>query len=635
MCGIAGFSKVSNLNLEESQPILQKMCDAIRHRGPDDSGYYCNDDIALGFRRLSIIDLAGGHQPLFNEDRTIAVVFNGEIYNFQEIRAKLLTQGHRFSTLSDTEVLVHLYEETGEACVRELQGMFAFVLWDSRNKKLLAARDRMGKKPFYYTLAHGAFLFASELKSLMQHPDVVKRLSLSALTRYLAFEYVPTPATILENIYKLEAAHYLIWQHGKLTITPYWQHEVCGNEQLSEQECGEQLESLLREAVRRRLMSDVPLGVFLSGGIDSSSVVAMMAELLPPEQIKTFSIGFCESSFDESSYARTVAHHFHTSHYEKILSCQTLLELLPTVIPVLDEPLGDASIIPTYLLAQFTRQHVTVALGGDGGDELLAGYPTFQAHRFAEMYTQLPSCLRHFVVEPLARHLPVSTRNFSLDFKIKKFLEGVQSDPYVRQQMWLGSFTPEELRQLLRPEVQPCCEIAEVYSPLTRHLEHLTSGTPLEKILYLYTKLYLQDDILVKVDRATMANSLEARAPFLDTAVVEFIDQIPLKYKLNGFTTKYLLKKILKKRLPAGIVGRPKKGFGIPVAAWLKKDLRPLLLQLLARDKLERERIFQYPYVNRLMEEHFQGKKDNRKKLWTLLAFEMWLGHYGQDSLPL
>lgn len=629
MCGIAGFVTFVDGDMDRRQ-VLERMCDAINHRGPDSRGYYLDREAALGHCRLSIVDLSTGDQPIFNEDGTIAVIFNGEIYNFQEERAVLADRGHIFTTHSDTETIVHAYEEYGEKCLEHLQGMFAFAVWDSRKKRLFLARDRMGKKPLYYTYGRDFFIFASELKALLEHPATARKLHFPSLARYLLYEYVPAPDTIFQNIYKLDPAAFLTFERGGIKNAPYWDIPVGRRLQLDEVECERRFAELILKSVQRRLMSDVPLGVFLSGGIDSSCVVAMMAELLPPENIHTFSIGFSEDSFDESRYARAVAEYFGTRHEEEILSEKSALEILPHVAEFLDEPLGDASILPTYLLSRFTRRHVTVALGGDGGDELLAGYPTFQAHVLAEYYRKLPRYLRHSVIEPMARKLPVSLKNISLDFKAKKFLSAVDFDPYIRQHLWLGSFPPRELSGLLRPEIQDHCDLSGIYRPVTRYLENIEGGSPLEKILYLYAKLYLQDDILVKVDRASMANSLEVRAPFLDTDLVEFLAQVPVERKLHRLTPKYLLKRVLKSKLPPFIIDRPKKGFGIPVGQWLKRDLKPLALEMFARKKIEEEGLFCYPYIEKLLDEHFQGRKDNRKQLWTLLVFEMWLARYGR-----
>jgi asparagine synthase (glutamine-hydrolysing) len=627
MCGIAGI-------VERGRPVdraaLGRMTTAIRHRGPDDDGAWVADasdggpSVGLAFRRLSIIDLAGGHQPMCNEDESIWIVFNGEIYNFQELRHELEAKGHRFRNHSDTEAIVHLYEELGADCVTRLNGMFAFAIWDTRRRQLLLARDRMGKKPLYWTATSRGLLFASEIKALLQHPDVPRTLDHASLAKYLAFEYVPSPHSILAGVHKLPAAHLLLWRDGRAEVRRYWdlRFDATGPER-SEDEWAEELHARLRESVRLRLVSDVPLGVFLSGGIDSSSVVAMMAELMPPADIKTFSIGFEDASFDESSHARRVAQHFGTDHREEVLAPRTLVDILPEVARFLDEPFADASIVPTYLLSKFTRRYVTVALGGDGGDELLAGYPTFQADRAARFY-RVPRLLHDRLILPLAARLPVSTANFSLDFKVKQFLRGAPYDQALRNQIWLGAFDPAEQRALLNGGAAP----ADPYEDLRQALRDAPSGDPVERLIYLYCRFYLADDILVKADRASMATSLEVRAPFLDYTLVEWLGRVPSHLKLRGMTTKYLLKKAMAKRLPPGIAARGKKGFGIPVARWFKGELRELACDTLSESRIRRDGLFHWPAVSRLLEDHFTGVRDNRKQLWTLFMFHLWHTEY-------
>jgi asparagine synthase (glutamine-hydrolysing) len=601
---------------------LAAMAAAIRHRGPDDDGFYVDElggiGVGLGFRRLSIIDLESGNQPIANEDGSIQLVFNGEIYNFRELRRELEGRGHRFATEADTEVIVHLYEDDGPRCVERLNGMFAFALWDAKSQELLLARDRFGKKPLYYADLGETLLFGSELKALLQHPRCPDELDFGAFTRYLALEYVPTPHTIFEGVKKLPGGHLLRWRNGRASIQRYWDMSFNGEaETLTEDEYSEELTRLLHAAVRRRLMSDVPLGAFLSGGIDSSSVVAMMVRDLPASSVKTFSIGFADQSFDESHHARRVAEHFGTDHHEDIFTADTLLDLLPTVTDFLDEPFADASILPTYLLSRFTRDSVTVALGGDGSDELLAGYPTFPAERVARLY-RMPRLLHEDVLAPLADRLPVSTANFSLDFKLKRFLRGARLPTELRHPVWLGSFTPDEQGTILgRTPPDPFAEHRLAWNSAP-------SRRPLERLIYLYAKTYLQDDILVKVDRASMACSLEVRAPFLDTELADFLGRVPPRFKLRRLETKHLLKRAMRDVLPPGIATRPKKGFGVPIAEWLKRDLRGALLDELSTDRLRRQGIFEPTEVKRLVSQHLSGGADHRKPLWTLFVFQLW-----------
>ena len=606
----------------------------LAHRGPDDEGYHYDPPVALAQRRLSIIDLAGGHQPLYNEDRSIVIVFNGEVYNFPELRKELEATGrHRFATNTDTEVVLHLYEEKGEKCLESLNGMFAFVLWDGGNKRLLCARDRMGQKPFYYTVANNLFIFASEPKALMQHPALSRKISFTALSKYLAFEYVPVPLSIYDQVYKLEPGHYFIIDFSeplpkrrKISPQPYWDIRF-DTEERSFEEAKQGFVDIYRQAVQRRLISDVPLGVFLSGGIDSSSLVAMMSEMMPASEIKTFCIGFSEKSFDESSWSRQVADYFGTDHREETLPPGRLLEILPRICEFLDEPLADPSIIPTYLLSEFTRKHVTVALGGDGGDELFAGYDPFLAHYPSRILERFPRpVITGF--RKLAGLLPVSTRNISFDFKVKQFLSGMDYDYGKRHFAWMGSFTPGEQANLFTPDVLKEIEHHDPYDVIDRYLAGLDIHHELDGIIYLYCKLYLQEDILVKVDRASMAVSLEARAPFMDHNVVQYVCSLPNKWKLRGFTTKYLFKKAMEDYLPRDVIYRRKKGFGIPIADWFKGPLKGTLMELLAEERIRSQGIFNPGYTTRLLREHLQGKKDNRKKLWTLLIFQKWFDHY-------
>jgi asparagine synthase (glutamine-hydrolysing) len=633
MCGICGYINLHKGTIP-GREVLEAMCRSIAHRGPDDQGIYYKDFVALGHRRLSIIDLATGHQPLFNETGTIAVIFNGEIYNFLDIKADLEKSGkHVFKTHSDTEAIVHLYEEMGVKCLERFNGMFAFALWDGERQTLFCARDRMGKKPLYYTVQKGYVVFASELKSLLIFPNISAELSIDSLSKYLALECIPAPLTIYEQIRKLEPGHFFtIDLKHPPTLTADVKTEQYWDMRFSEvpaslEDCERGFLERFREAVEMRLISDVPLGVFLSGGIDSSSVVAMMAEMMPARDIKTFSIGFEEKSFDESSFARTIAQRFGTDHKEEILKPRTLLEILPAVCQTLDEPFADPSIIPTYLLAQFTRKHVTVALGGDGGDELFAGYDPFLAHYPAKYLELVPLPMLQWLYRA-AQLLPVSTRNISFDFKVKQFLSAMHYRYGKRHFAWLGSFTREAQKNLLSPEALARLNSADPYAIIDDYLRKVEIHDELDGIIYLYAKLYLQDTILVKVDRASMANSLEVRAPFLDVNVVDYLGTVPNRLKLHGFTTKYLLKKAMKGRLPDEVIYRRKKGFGIPIAKWFKEDLKPLLLQLCEEKKLKEEGLFNPAFVRALMEDHFAGRRDNRKQLWTLFMFEQWYRHY-------
>jgi asparagine synthase (glutamine-hydrolysing) len=629
MCGICGMVGPDPIDREA----LARMTRVLRHRGPDDEGFFVeeyNDGVAvgLGFRRLSIIDLETGNQPISNEDGSIQLVFNGEIYNFRELRRGLEARGHRFATNADTEVIVHLYEDEGTQCIERLNGMFAFALWDASRRQLVLARDRFGKKPLYYARLGSSLLFGSELKSLVEHPRCPRELDFESLSRYLALEYVPTPRSILQGVEKLPGGHLLRWHEGRTSLERYWDLPFSADpEPKAEDEYVEQFRGLFRDAVRRRLISDVPLGAFLSGGIDSSSVVAMMVEAMPPKAVKTFSIGFDDPSFDESDHARRVAAHFGTDHHEDVFTPKAMLDLLPSVADFLDEPFADASILPTYLLSRFTREAVTVALGGDGGDELLAGYPTFPANQLARFYP-IPRLLHERLVVPLADRLPSRTKNFSFDFKVKRFLRGASSPAELRHPVWLGSFTTEEQEAVL--ERAP----GDSYEEQRRAYAEAPTTNKVERLIYLYARTYLQDDILVKVDRASMACSLEVRAPFLDVELVEFLGRVPSDLKLRRFDTKVLLKRAMKDRLPAGIATRSKKGFGVPIAEWFKGELREPLRAELSADRLQAQGIFEPSEVERLITEHLSGRRDHRKQLWTLFVFQLWHRRWMESRRP-
>lgn len=623
MCGIAGFVGAGD------EAVLRKMTDCLKERGPDDQGFFVQDGIGLGHRRLSIIDISGGQQPIYNEDKTIVVVFNGEIYNFQKLRAELASQGHRFYTKTDTEALVHLYEESGEEFLKKLNGMFALALWDTKRRKLILARDRLGEKPLHYIVLGQTIIFGSEIKAILEHPLIKREIDFFALAKYLLYEFVPAPQTIFKNIYKLEPGEYAVYENNSLRKSKYWEVSFSPLPigKLSEREIIETLEAEMERAVKERLVADVPLGVWLSGGIDSTTI-AYFAQKNSSRPIKTFSIGFGEPSFDETKYAREAASFLGTEHYERIIEAQDCLELIPQITDFLDEPLADGSIVPTFLLAKFTRENVKVTLGGDGGDELFMGYPTFQAHSLAKTYEKLPLFLRNKIIAPLANRLPASLSNISFDFKLKRFISGFEYPPEIRNQIWLGSFRPDELKNIFTTDIYQGFSSRDIFEDITKHADGL-AGEPLEnRLIYLYLKHYLQDDILVKTDRASMAVGLETRAPFLDHQFVELVNSLPADLKLKGWTTKYIFKKMMAGKLPPNIVYRPKKGFGMPIGRWLREDLRELAKQLFAPDKIAKEGIFNPVFITQLLNEHLSGKKDNRKPLWTLMVFEMWLGKW-------
>jgi asparagine synthase (glutamine-hydrolysing) len=622
MCGIVGF--VNRPGQPADRAIVERMTATLAHRGPDGEGFYCEGPAALGHRRLSIIDLAGGGQPMANEDNTVWITYNGELYNEFELRKELLAKGHTYRTSCDTETLIHLYEEEGINFARRLNGMFTAGIWDSRGGRLVLVRDRMGQKPLFYgELPDGGLVFGSEPKALLAHPAIGRTLDLASLVRYLFYEYVPAPHSIWQSLYKLPRGHALCWEDGKVTVSSYWDSHQSNPFGLNFEAAAGRFWNQFRDAVSRHRRSDVPIGVFLSGGIDSSSVAAALCEIEPASSVHTFSIGFEDPSFDESRHARAVAHHLGTDHHEQTFSIDTVYQLLPKVASWLDEPFGDASILPTHLLSRFARSEVKVVLGGDGADELLAGYPTFLAERAAGVFRRLPRSAQA-LAGVAVRKLPVDHRNFSFDFKVKQFLRGAAEPLPLAHQRWLGSFSGPEIAELLVGG-----------DPIGIEEEHLQrarlidGGTDaLSRSLALYQDTYLPEDILTKVDRASMACGLEVRAPFLDADLVDFMQGLPPSFKLGRNRTKRLLKRAVAGKLPPEILARPKKGFGIPVANWLRGPLAPLMNELLGPERLKRQGLFKPEVIARRIAEHQSGEHDHRKPLWTLLIFQLWCDHW-------
>lgn len=628
MCGICGIASLNTLQPVD-RTILRHMTQVMHHRGPDEQGLYCDDLVGLGSRRLSIIDLAGGRQPIVNEDGTMCIVFNGEIYNYRELRQYLERRGHRFCTHTDTEVILHLYEEFGLDCVQHLNGIFAFAIWDSGRREIVLARDRMGVKPLYYTETNDQLIFGSELKVLLAHPAVPREIDLISLNEYLSFEYVPSPRTILRNVFRLEPGTILRYDAHGLHRHQYAALSLARSElypPVHWRDYAARLYEQFRQTVQQELVSDVPVGVLLSGGIDSSVVAALMADLYPG-RVKSFSIGFEENSFDESPYARLVANYIGTEHHELVLTSGMAAGMVPDITDFLDEPFGDSSLIPTLLLSRFAREHVKVVLGGDGGDELFAGYPTLVAHRLIQYYERtVPWGIRAHLAPRLLERIPVSFNNISLDFKLRRFLSGRGVPLQERHHRWLGSFVDEEKELLLQEWLKPV--LRDTYTPAYLHAQECDAKLPLNQVLYSDMKLYLEGDILFKVDRASMAASLEVRVPFLNRDMVQFATTLPLELKLHRLTGKYLLRKSFRHMLPGEILKRPKKGFNMPVAHWLNGELRDLVLDMLSEECIRRHGFFEYTYIRRLLDEHFSQRRDNRKLLWTLLIFQLWYARY-------
>lgn len=626
MCGIAGILGKPGEAVERT--ILERMNARLVHRGPDEEGYHFDRNLGLAQRRLRVIDLACGKQPMGNEDGTIWVTFNGEIYNFPALRTELEARGHRFATHSDTEVIVHAYEEEGPACVKRFRGMFAFGLWDAPRQTLFLARDRVGKKPLFYAEVGGHFLFASELQALVVHPAVRRELDPAGLDDYLALGYVPAPRTIFRNVFKLPPATTLTVQANadgyRLKPEKYWQLDYLPKLALGEAEAVEATLAHLTEAVRLRLTADVPLGALLSGGIDSSLVVALMSRLAR-RPVKTFSIGFDERDFDELPYARMVAKQFGTEHHELTVRPQAA-EVLPLLVRHYGEPFADSSAVPSYYVAKMTREHVTVALNGDGGDESFGGYERYLAQQAAEAYGHVPGLLRRGIIEPLARLLPSKQSRRSRGAKLQRFLRDAALPPGPRYARWLGIFRPEERASLYTDAFRDRLAGHDG----SRWLEEAVATgqraglAPLDAVLAADVHGYLPFDLLVKMDIAAMANGLEARSPFLDTQVMEFAARLPTHYKIRRGCLKALLREAGKALLPPAVLRRRKMGFAVPVGAWLRGELRPLLEDTLLSSRARARDHFRIEPIRELVAAHVEGRRDAGHPLWALLWLELW-----------
>ena len=624
MCGIVGFVRNDGGAIDEA--LLSRMCNAIRHRRPDDDGFYVNGPVGLAMRRLAIIDLKSGQQPIHNQDRSAWIVFNGEIYNYLELREKLEKLGHTFYTNSDTEAIVHAYDQWGVDCPTHLRGMFAFAIWNENTQELFLARDRVGKKPLLYALVNGALIFGSEFSALLLHPDVSREIQPEALDHYLSFMCIPAPLTAYRAIRKLEPGHWLRWRKGEIETQRYWQPDFTKKLDIDEQEAGERTVEILREAVRVRLMSEVPLGAFLSGGIDSSAVVALMSQE-SSERVKTFSIGFEEQDFSELHHARRIAEHVGADHHEFIVRPDAL-EVLPTLVEHYGEPYADSSAVPTYYVARETRKHVTVALNGDGGDESFAGYDRYIAMGLTEKYRRVPSLLRESLIKETVNLIPTSPIKRSRVNSAKRML-AVVSQPKVQRYMhWMSVFNEETKQPLYSDFFREQTIAADATGVLDTWFKRANGIGILDAMLLTDQMTYLPNDLLVKVDIATMAVSLEARSPFLDHHVIEFAASLPQKLKLRGLTSKYLLKKVLRKLLPSENLNRRKMGFGVPIGHWFRGKMQPFLREVVLSDKALRRGLFKPEAVRQLVELHTRGERDYSHQLWTLLMLELWFNRF-------
>jgi asparagine synthase (glutamine-hydrolysing) len=624
MCGIVGIVRNDGKPVDEQ--LLSRMNDAIRHRGPDDDGFYVNGSAGLAMRRLAIIDLKSGAQPIHNQDRSSWIVFNGEIYNYLELREKLEKLGHTFYTNSDTEAIVHAYDQYGTDCPKHLRGMFAFAIWNERTQELFLARDRVGKKPLLYAHVNGNLIFGSEFSALLLHPDISRDIQPEALDYYLSFMCIPAPLTAYRAIRKLEPGHWLRWRKGQIELQRYWQPDFTKKLDISEEEAGERTVEILRDAVRVRLMSEVPLGAFLSGGIDSSAVVALMSQE-SSEPVKTFSIGFDEQDFSEIHHARRIAQHVGADHHEFIVRPDAL-EVLPTLVEHYGEPYADSSAVPTYYVAKETRKHVTVALNGDGGDESFAGYKRYLAMGLSEKYRRVPSFLRESVIRQTVNRIPTSPLKGSRVKSAKRLLDAVSLPRVDRYTRWVSVFNEETKKPLYSDFFREQTRAADATGLLGEWFKRANGIGILDAMLLTDQMTYLPNDLLVKVDIAAMAVSLEARSPFLDHHVIEFAASLPQNLKLRGLTTKYVLKKALRKLLPNENLNRSKMGFGVPVGHWFRGKMQPFLREVILSEKASRRGLFKPEGVRQLIELHSHGERDYSQQLWTLLMLELWFNRF-------
>ena len=624
MCGIVG---IVERDLERPVPAadVERMVRTLHHRGPDEEGSVVLPGVGLAMRRLAIVDLAGGQQPFANEDGTIQLVANGEIYNFEAVKRELIARGHRFRSRADVEVLVHAYEEYGERFLERIRGMFALALWDGRRRVLIAARDRAGEKPLYYTLTSEGLLLASEIKALLSRREVARDLDLEALDQFLTYEYVIAPRTIFRGISKLPAAHYLVYQDGHVTVRRYWDAANVRRREWSEPEAAEAVRATLRQAVRSQMMADVPLGVFLSGGIDSSAVAMFMTEDAPPESVHSFSMGFADGSYNELPYARQIAALCATRHHEDTV-LPNVGSLFDRLVVHLDEPFADVSLFPTFLVSQMAQAHVKVVLTGDGGDELFGGYDAYEAQALAARWSGVLPDVAVRVADVVLEKVPPSDKKKGLVNKARRFVEGLAHAPEaIAQYRWMTFLSAGSKQRLYTPQFRAALTSSDVYAPVREALARAADDDLLNRQLYADLSIYLADDILVKVDRMSMATSLETRAPFLDTEMMELAFSMPGTLKIRDGKRKHVLKEALRDRVPTEILQRRKEGFSIPMKNWLRGELKPLMMRLLAPERLRRRGYINDAEVSRLIEAHCSEKANHAHVLFSLMVFERWV----------
>lgn len=613
MCGIAGFTGKGN------RPVLEKMIAALKHRGPDNLGFYECEGVSMSHSRLSILDMSpAGHQPMKCDQGDIFLSYNGEIYNFRQLKEELQKKGYKFTSGADTEVIIYLYKEYGEKCFKIFNGMFALALYDKRNGKIILARDRMGEKPLYWSFKKGALVFASEIGAMLAHPALSRDLDALAVYQFFAFDYVPQPRTVFKDIAKLENGQMLVLENGQIRLEKFYELEIKEGAKTSEKKAAEELAGLLEDSVKIRLMSDAPLGVFLSGGIDSSAV-AYFAKKYKPD-LKTFSIGFREKTFDESNYIKLVARAIGSNHYHKEFSPKEMTDSLPEIFVKLDEPFGDPSLLPTFLLSKFAREQVTVALGGDGGDELFMGYPNYKFQKILHLTGLWKIKINDFFAKHLLKIFPASSKNMAFSFMAQRAIMSGKFPAHLRDFAAVGGY-----HRLLK-ELFPFGKEAEkeLFVFADEYLDGHKDSDYLTKVVLLFQKYYLSDNILFKADRASMYNSLEERSPFLDFRLVDFANSLPHSLKLKGFNSKHIFKKAMEGKLPDVIINRKKKGFGIPLAAWLRNELKDFMLETLNEGNIKETGFINYDIIRRLINDHLSGKIDNKKILWNLIIFTRW-----------
>lgn len=625
MCGIVGFVNKDGRLAERA--VLERMNEAIIHRGPDDDGFYIQENVALAMRRLSIIDLASGKQPIHNSDKTKWIVFNGEIYNYRDLRADLEKRGHKFYTRSDTEAIIHLYDEFGADCLQNLRGMFAFAIWDDTDKSLFIARDRIGKKPLLYShQPNGDLIFGSEFQALLKHPSITREVDYEAIDSYLSYLCIPAPQTAFKQIRKLEPGHWMRWKDGDIKTERYWLPDFSKKIKISEEEAIVETTRILRESTRMRMISEVPLGAFLSGGVDSSIVVALMAQE-SSTPVKTFSIGFEEQDFSELKYAKRVAEHVGAEYHEFIVR-PNALDVLPTLVDHYGEPYADSSAIPTYYVSKETREHVTVALNGDGGDESFAGYERYMAMEVAEIYRRIPRVLRGAFIEGPINAYPTSELKKTRVRDVQRFFTSANEEITQRYFRWMSTFKPAVKADIYTTDFNAKLNGYEASDVLDRWFDQAKGLGVLDSTLLTDQMTYLPNDLLVKVDIASMANSLEARSPFLDHKVIEFAASLPENLKMNRFRVKYLLKKVAARLVPSEVVYRRKMGFGVPIGHWFRGEMKDFVKDVLLSETSLSRGIIKREMIEKYVKEHISGDFDHAFQIWSLLMMELWFQRF-------